>query len=81
MGGNSNKKDADGDELVTTCDPVTIREWDPNEAAALREGGCAGSQLYPARGCTRRLLEIHLYLAPYQNAGDDENCLNGREFT
>ena len=36
MGGNSNKKD--GDELVRTCDPVTIREWDPNEGLGGIEG-------------------------------------------
>ena len=69
MRGYANQKYYSGDELVATCDPVTIREQDPNETG-IEEGGCAGSQLQPARGCTRRLLEI-LYLALIQN-GDDE---------
>ena len=67
MGGNShNEKDDNGDELVRTCDPVTIREWEANEAALRREDApgrnCSLPEDNNARGCTGRLLEI-LYLA------------------
>ena len=60
------QKDDNGDELVRTCDPVTIREWEANEAALRREDApgrnCSLPEDNNARGCTGRLLEI-LYLA------------------